>query len=154
MPPAAPSVIVAGAGIGGAATALLLARRGARVTLLERVAEPRAVGAGILLQPNGLAVLYGLGLRDALAARARVGREIRLADGAGRLLAGTPVPDLGGGWDHVLVLRRSHLLTVLLDAVRAEPAIAARFSCEVTEARPDGAVTWRGPAGEEGARAD
>jgi salicylate hydroxylase len=45
-------VIVAGAGIGGAAAALLLARRGMRVTLLERVAEPRSVGAGILLQPE------------------------------------------------------------------------------------------------------
>jgi hypothetical protein len=51
------AVVVAGAGIGGAATALLLARAGARVTLCERVAS--AVGAGILLQPNGLAVLTG-----------------------------------------------------------------------------------------------
>jgi 2-polyprenyl-6-methoxyphenol hydroxylase-like FAD-dependent oxidoreductase len=147
-------VVVAGAGIGGAAAALLLARGGARVTLLERVAEPRAVGAGILLQPNGLAVLYGLGLRDALTACARVGREIRVADGRGRLLVGTRVPDLGGGYDHVLVLRRSHLLAVLLDAVGAEPAIACRFGCEVTHAARDGLVRWRGPGGEEEVRAD
>jgi 2-polyprenyl-6-methoxyphenol hydroxylase-like FAD-dependent oxidoreductase len=147
-------VVVAGAGIGGAAAALLLARYGARVTLLERVAEPRAVGAGILLQPNGLAVLYGLGLRDALAARARVGREIRVADADGRLLAGTPIPDLGGGFDHVLVLRRSHLLAVLLDAVRNEPGIACRLGCEVTGADREGNVGWRGPAGDERMRAD
>jgi 2-polyprenyl-6-methoxyphenol hydroxylase-like FAD-dependent oxidoreductase len=37
--------VVAGAGIGGAAAALLLANAGWRVTLFERVAEPRAVGA-------------------------------------------------------------------------------------------------------------
>ena len=148
------NVVVAGAGIGGAAVALLLARSGARVTLLERVPEPRAVGAGILLQPNGLAVLYGLGLRDALAAHARVGREIRLADGGGRPLASTPVPDLGGGYDHVLALRRSRLLAALLDAVRAEPAIACRFGCEVTRAEPDGRVTWRGESGEDATQAD
>jgi len=53
-------VTVVGAGIGGMATALLLARVGAAVTLLERSAEIRAVGAGILLQPNGLAVLLEL----------------------------------------------------------------------------------------------
>jgi 2-polyprenyl-6-methoxyphenol hydroxylase-like FAD-dependent oxidoreductase len=154
MPSPLRHVVVAGAGIGGAAVALLLVRRGMRVTLLERVAEPGAVGAGILLQPNGLAVLYGLGLRDALAARARAGREIRIADADGRLLVSTPVPDLGGGHDHVLVLRRSHLLAALLDAVRGEPRIACRFGCEVTRAEPEGRVTWRGPAGEEEVRAD
>src|SRR5690348_5595903 len=53
-------VAVVGGAIGGAAVALLLAGAGARVTLLERVDQPRAVGAGILLQPNGLGVLYGL----------------------------------------------------------------------------------------------
>jgi 2-polyprenyl-6-methoxyphenol hydroxylase-like FAD-dependent oxidoreductase len=151
---AARDVVVAGAGIGGAAAALLLARRGMRVTLLERVAEPRAVGAGILLQPNGLAVLYGLGLRAALAARGRIGREIRLADGDGRLLLRTPIPDLGGGHDHVLVLRRSHLLAALLDAVRDERGVACRFGCEVTRADPGGRVAWRGPAGEEEAQWD
>jgi 2-polyprenyl-6-methoxyphenol hydroxylase-like FAD-dependent oxidoreductase len=40
-------VVVVGAALGGATAALLLARAGARVTLLEKVAEPRAVGAGI-----------------------------------------------------------------------------------------------------------
>jgi 2-polyprenyl-6-methoxyphenol hydroxylase-like FAD-dependent oxidoreductase len=151
---AARDVVVVGAGIGGAAAALLLARRGARVTLLERVREPRAVGAGILLQPNGLAVLYGLGLRDALTAQATIGRDIRLADGRGRVLAGTPVPDLGGGYDHVLVLRRSRLLTVLIEAVRAEPAITCRFGCDVTRASPDGRVAWHDGTGEGGTQAD
>lgn len=154
MPRAAETAAIAGAGIGGAAAALLLARSGVRVTLLERVPEPRAVGAGILLQPNGLAVLYGLGLREAIVAGARIAREARLADGSGRLLAATPMPDLGGGYDHVAVLRRSHLLAVLLDAVRAEPAIVCRFGCEVTHADRDGRVAWRGPAGEEATRAD
>ena len=43
------------------------ARAGASVTLVERVAEPKAIGAGIAIAENGLAVLESLGLRDALA---------------------------------------------------------------------------------------
>lgn len=54
------SVGVVGGGIAGAAAALMLGRLGAQVTLYEQVAEPHAVGAGILLQPMGLAVLRAL----------------------------------------------------------------------------------------------
>lgn len=146
-------VVVAGAGIGGAATALLLARAGARVTLCERVPEPHAVGAGILLQPNGLAVLYGLGLGDALRARAFAARAANVADGAGRVLIASPVPDFGGGYDHMLVVRRSHLQRVLLDAVAADERITCRFGCDVTAAAPDGHVVWRAEGGEESAEA-
>jgi 2-polyprenyl-6-methoxyphenol hydroxylase-like FAD-dependent oxidoreductase len=136
--------VVAGAGIGGAAAALLLANAGWSVTLFERVAEPRAVGAGILLQPNGLAVLYGLGLRDALRSRAVASRHVNVADGDGRTLLASAVPDFGGGYDHVLVVRRSHLHGVLVDAVAADDRITCRFGEEVTRAKSDGTVAWHG----------
>src|SRR6266496_3459913 len=55
------TVVVAGGGIAGMAAALLLAKTGALVTVVERVAAPEAVGAGLVLQPNGLAVLRELG---------------------------------------------------------------------------------------------
>jgi 2-polyprenyl-6-methoxyphenol hydroxylase-like FAD-dependent oxidoreductase len=141
--------IVAGAAIGGATTALLLARAGVRVTLCERVAEPRAVGAAILLQPNGLGVLYGLGLGDALRARATEVRTARIAT-ATRTLVDAAFPDFGEGLDHALVVRRSHLFATLLDAVAAEPRIETRFGAEVTAVTRDGEVT----AGGETLRAD
>lgn len=56
------TVVVAGGGIAGMATALLLTKAGALVTVIELVAAPEAVGAGLLLQPNGLAALCALGL--------------------------------------------------------------------------------------------
>ena len=136
-------VIVVGGAVGGAASALLLARAGARVTLLERVPAPEAVGAGIMLQPNGLGVLYGLGLEEPLRAHARRIVTLGVADAAGRPIARTPVPDFGMGLDHVLVLRRSHLFAALLDAVADAPGIECRFGAEVVAAAPDGTVTYR-----------
>ena len=52
------SIAIVGAGTAGLATALFLARQGFSVRLLERVPVLQPVGAGILLQPSGLAVLH------------------------------------------------------------------------------------------------
>jgi salicylate hydroxylase len=126
-------VTVAGAGIGGLPAALLLAGAGAEVTVLERVPEPGAVGAGILLQPNGLAVLYGLGLGDALSRSAfRTGGSGGVADETGRPLVEVELPDFGDGLDHVLALHRAHLHAVLLAAVRDAPRVTLRPGAEVT----------------------
>jgi len=67
-------IAVVGCGVAGQAAATLLAEAGHRVTIYEKFAEPQPVGAGLLLQPTGLAVLRELGLADAAIARgARVG---------------------------------------------------------------------------------
>ena len=66
---------IIGAGTAGAAAAIFLARGGHRVTVHERVPSPRAVGAGITLQPSGLHVLRRLGLADRVIAQgARIDR--------------------------------------------------------------------------------
>ena len=72
-------IAVVGCGVAGQAAATLLAERGHRVTIYERFTEPQPVGAGLLLQPTGLAVLRQLGLADAaIAGGARVvGLEAR-----------------------------------------------------------------------------
>jgi 2-polyprenyl-6-methoxyphenol hydroxylase-like FAD-dependent oxidoreductase len=72
-------IAVVGCGVTGQAAATLLAERGHRVTIYERFTEPQPVGAGLLLQPAGLAVLRQLGLADAaIAGGARIaGLEAR-----------------------------------------------------------------------------
>jgi 2-polyprenyl-6-methoxyphenol hydroxylase-like FAD-dependent oxidoreductase len=120
--------------------ALLLGSAGASVTLLERVAEPAAVGAGILLQPNGLAVLYALGLGEQLQRAAWRAPPAAIRDPTGSPLLDLPLPDFGQGLDYAMVLRRSHLYGVLLAAVRAHPAIQVRLGTKVTWASPGGTV--------------
>lgn len=147
-------VAVVGAGIGGTAAALLLARAGAHVTLFEQAPEPRAAGAGILLQPNGLAVLYGLDLDERLARRGIRVTRLRVADAGGTPIFDVPIPRFADGLDHALVLPRGEVLAALVDLVVAEPAIECRFGTEVDAVGSDGTVTYRAPDGPRSVAAD
>ncbi|WAU73242.1 FAD-dependent oxidoreductase [Acinetobacter sp. TR11] len=77
-----PHFAIIGAGTAGLATAILLAREGHQVTIFEKVEELSPVGAGLLLQPAGLAVFEHLGILDqALKLGAKVtGLEGQLAN--------------------------------------------------------------------------
>lgn len=131
-------IVVAGGATGGAAAALLLARAGAWVTVFERVESPRAVGAGIGLADNGLAVLESLGLGAALATVGRPVGAARIVDGAGRTIFAPP-----GSPPRVWMVRRGDLQGLLLDALSAEPRIELRCGVEVVRAGPDGRVGVR-----------
>ncbi len=65
MPVADRRVAIVGYGTAGQACAILLARDGWSVDVFEQSAETGPVGAGLLLQPVGLRVLWELGLLDA-----------------------------------------------------------------------------------------
>jgi len=70
MPGTKLDIAVAGAGIAGLAAATLLARDGHRVAIFDQFETPGSAGAGLMVQPLGLAVLAALGLDDGLIARA------------------------------------------------------------------------------------
>ncbi len=61
---------IVGCGFAGATSAALLGRAGHRVTVYEEFQEPAAIGAGIVLQPTGMAVLAELGVLDRVLGRA------------------------------------------------------------------------------------
>ena len=73
-------VTVVGGGIGGLATALALAQRGASVSLLEQAPAISEVGAGLQISPNGWRVLEALGLSDTLAATSPRSQAVHLRD--------------------------------------------------------------------------
>jgi 2-polyprenyl-6-methoxyphenol hydroxylase-like FAD-dependent oxidoreductase len=141
------TVLIAGAATSGCAAAIFLARAGAKVTLVERVAEPKAIGAGIAIAENGLAVLESLGVGEAFASAKPV-TEVRIVDARGRTLLaprGTP--------PRAVMMRRSTLQRALLDAVAAE-GIECLFGTEVVSASPDGNVTIRDETGQRELQAD
>ncbi len=74
-------VTVLGAGVAGLAVAQALARRGARVTVLEQAEAIREVGAGLQVSPNGAVVLKALGLEGGLTAASVRARAVELRDG-------------------------------------------------------------------------
>lgn len=78
-----PKFAIVGAGTAGLAAAILLAQQNIQVTIFEKVSELEPVGAGLLLQPSGLAVFEHLGvLDDAVKLGAMVtGLEGQLANG-------------------------------------------------------------------------
>ena len=63
------SVAVVGAGFAGLATACMLARCGHQVTVFEKFDKPESIGAGILIQPSGLAAMRALGIHDEVVAQ-------------------------------------------------------------------------------------
>lgn len=119
-------VIVAGAGIGGLAAALALARAGQRVTVLERSAEFAPIGAGIQLGPNAMKVLASWDLQDALLAHACLPQAIAVHHAAtgrsiSRILLGNAVQQRYG--QVYATVHRAHLHAVLLAAVQAQPSV-------------------------------
>ncbi len=110
-PPEPADVVIVGAGPAGAVTALLLARRGIAVTLLDRARFPRPKPCGDCLSAAATALLGRLGLLDrVLAAGASSISHWRIVAPDGTAAIGrfdeTPA----------LALERRRLDTVLLDA--------------------------------------
>ena len=119
------NALVIGAGIGGLAVAVALARRGVAVTVLEQADAIREVGAGLQVSPNGLAVLRALGLEQRLVARGAVrGRAVVMqahdgkCDGAGDVarldLMRLPLDQ------SYYFMHRADLVDVLAHAARAQ----------------------------------
>ncbi len=75
-----PKILIAGAGIGGLATALALLQRGFEVEIYEQAPELRELGAGFQSSANGTRVLFSLGLEQAIRriATEPLGKEVRL----------------------------------------------------------------------------
>jgi len=68
-------IAIVGCGVAGQTAAIALSRAGHAVTVFERFPAARPLGAGLLLQPSGLAALERLGLAGtAIASGAKVHR--------------------------------------------------------------------------------
>ena len=122
----AASAIVAGGGIGGLATALGLANKGCRVTVLEQADRFGEIGAGIQIGPNAFHAMDYLGIGDAGRAKAVYIDALIMMDGiSGERIFRGPLDEpfrkfFGNPY---AVIHRADLHGVFLDACRAHPAI-------------------------------
>src|SRR5262245_5393009 len=90
---------IVGFGVAGATTAFLLARDRHRVTLIERAVDVGPIGAGVLLQCSGQAVLRHLGVVDRVLAHATPIEELYARQfGSGSTLIRTRYGDYVPGY--------------------------------------------------------
>jgi 2-polyprenyl-6-methoxyphenol hydroxylase-like FAD-dependent oxidoreductase len=104
------NVAVIGAGTAGLATAIALAQNGHSVVVFGKHPKIAPVGAGILLQPKGVAALDKLGCLDAFCDVSSPVRQLQVHTHRGRRLVGINYDP----HDHAWGVSRGKLTAVLL----------------------------------------
>jgi 2-polyprenyl-6-methoxyphenol hydroxylase-like FAD-dependent oxidoreductase len=111
------TVLIAGAGIGGLAAALMLHKRGIKAQVVEQAAEVREVGVGINTLPHSIGELSELDLLPRLDAVGLRTRELRYLTRTGQEVW-RELRGLHAGQDHPqFSIHRGRLQKVLFDAV-------------------------------------
>ena len=121
--PAVGNVLIVGAGTSGPALAILLARAGVSVDVVEIKPEITALGSGITLQGNALRVLRDLGVWDQVLAHGFPFNSLGFRAPDGTLLADVPDSRTGGpDLPATVGMYRPDLARILAEAVAAAGA--------------------------------
>ena len=133
-PRATPEVTLVGAGLAGSLLAIFLARRGHRVTLLERRPDPRKTPAGapgsagrsinLALANRGIAALEEVGVMEKIRPTLIPMAGRMLHDEEGRLKL---IPYGNKPHEVIYSVSRGGLNALLLDAAEATGKVAIRF---------------------------
>lgn len=138
-------ILVAGAGLAGLTAAIAFARRGYRVTILERAANFQEAGAGIQLPSNATTILERLGVLGLLRSATDQVSAVELRGmRTGEFLLTLPVGVYSREkWGApYLAAHRGDLHRAMVSAIGYEPGIRIMLSAEVTGyTRQEGGVT-------------
>lgn len=127
-------VLIVGAGVGGLASALLLARAGHSVRILERASALAEAGGGLQISPNGMKVLAHCGLDAAVLERGFLPESIEMRHGrSGELQAQFEIKHTapkrwGASYVHI---HRADLIDVLFNACSNHPNINIQMNTAV-----------------------
>ena len=129
------TIAIAGCGVAGLASALLLGRQGHDVTVFERFALASPLGSGLMIQPTGLAVLRVLGLAEQLVANGARIERLHGLSAAGRVVLDVRYGAQGFGTG----VQRAALFDILYGALQARGQVF-ETGREVVSSRllPDG----------------
>lgn len=114
-------ILIVGGGIAGLTLAAALHQQGFIVELVERNPTWHAVGAGFLVQANGMRVLHALGLGVAIEHAGAVVRQWDFCDEQGEVLCETDLEALWSDAGPCVGIERTKLQQVLLSGVAAVP---------------------------------
>ena len=149
MPASAP-VVVAGAGPTGLVAALLLARRGVDVTVLERRTGVHPLPRAVHLDDESVRILQAAGVADGFTEISRPAAGLRLLDARLRPFAEFPRSDRGvHGWPESNLFDQPDLEALLRRAIADEPRIVLREGIEVVGVEPPG-IRGAGASGTAG----
>ena len=133
-----PHLLIAGAGIGGLAAALALARIGVKVTVLEQADAFSEVGAGVQMSPNAFGVLSDWGLSEALRKVANFPQAMQARDAAtDKLLGHLELGDTAlrhYGFEYATI-HRADLHRILLEAVVEQPHVRLHLNAKISNFR-------------------
>ncbi|MGI9371818.1 MAG: FAD-dependent monooxygenase, partial [Hyphomicrobiales bacterium] len=140
----AETLLIAGGGIAGLATALAVAKAGYEAAVFEQADELQEFGAGMQLGPNAAHALVQLGIGKELNKAAGFPEEVRILDGiTGRTLN---TVRLGEGFEKTYgapyrVIHRGDLLDALAKACAKQKRITINLSSPVSKISIDDDVS-------------
>jgi 3-(3-hydroxy-phenyl)propionate hydroxylase len=153
------TVVVVGAGPVGVTAALLLARRGVDVLVIDRHRSPHPDPRAVHLDDESLRVLQAAGVAEAFTAVSRPMAGLRLLDGGSRTLAEFRRGAGEHGWPQASLFSQPDLEAVLRAALAGESRVQLRGGVELLHVeQPAGPVRLtvrdRGTGAEEELLAD
>ncbi|ATB27006.1 FAD-dependent monooxygenase [Melittangium boletus] len=110
--------LIIGGGVGGLTAALALGQRGWEVDVFEQAPELREVGSGIMISPNAMSVLFGLGLERVVERGVTLSR-VEMRTWEGRALVRERAEDVPGTDVPAVLFHRASLHGALHEALGA-----------------------------------
>ncbi len=137
-------IAIVGGGIGGLTAALALSQHAHDVTVLERSAGIKEIGAGVQVSPNAGRLLHSLGLGEAFSAISVHPHRVVLRRWEDDSVIRSTELDDSFLSQHQLPLAnvaRNELVEILGDAVSQRSNVSLKFSARVAEVEPGDAAS-------------